>query len=332
MQYIHSKVLVFLGALAVGWMAPAWAVDNGRIQVTVPSFGQTSLKLFDAGGGQVPSAPDATLFTNLKPGPYTLRVERDGKTSETPVPVEEDKTCMVKVDDKGDSELVRCLPLALVGQQQNPWTFGVLGGWKKTPFNSSLNTTFGNGSDDLEEDGASLALEARYNLNQRIKGARLFMFGTYMQYFGTDLQRLFLNLHPTPALDTGTGAEEKNALHLGVGSRWNVAQRVGMELMLGAHATRVKGSILTLESQGGGTDLSFQRTKTLYGPLLALGMTYPLWTMKNGRPLNGVFRWTRTWMPGFNVSGNSAFSGGNYDARIKGGAQDNLQLGVQWDW
>ncbi len=337
MHCIRSKVFGCLGALvlAAGWISPAWAVDNGRIQVTVPSIGQTSLKLFDPGGIQVPSAPDATTFTGLKPGPYTLRTERDGKASETKVPVEEDKTCMVKVDDKGDSELVRCVAMALLGQQQqSPWTFGVLGGWKKTPFDTRLNTTFGNGDADLEEGGGSLALEARYNFRKRQQnlGAQMFLYGTYVHYFGTDLERLFLNVHPLAALDTGAAAEEKNALQLGVGSRWNIAQRLGLELMLGVHATRVKGSIITLESQGGGTDLRFDRTKTLFGPTLGLGLTYPLRTMKNGHPLNGVFRWTRAWMPDFSVSGSSAFSGGNYDARINGGAQDSFQLGVQWNW
>jgi hypothetical protein len=322
-------------ALAMGGSSVAYAVDNGRIQVTVPSIGQTSLKLFDAGGIQVPSGPDATTFTDLKPGAYTLRAERDGKASETKVPVEEDKTCMVKVDEKGDSKLVRCVAMALVAQQQqSPWTFGVLGGWKQTPFDTRLNTSFGNGSADLEEEGTSLALEARYNFRQRQQqlGARMFLYGTYVHYFGTDLERLFLNVHPTPAQDTGVSTEEKNALHLGVGSRWNLAQRLGLELMLGAHATRVKGGITTLESQGGGTDLRFQRTKTLYGPMLALGLTYPLWTMQNGHPLNGVFRWTRTWMPDFSVTGSSAFSGGTYDARVNGGPNDSIQLGVQWDW
>ena len=337
MKYIRSAVWGFLSVLVlvVGYVPAAFAVDNGRIQVNVPSIGQTSLKLFDTLGAAMPSS-DPTTFANLKPGGYTLRSERDGKVSETKVAVEENQTCMVKVDDKGDSELVRCLPVALVGQQQQrPWTFGVLGGWKETPFDTRLNTTFGNGSADLEESGGSLALEARYNFRRRQQnlGAEMFLYGTYVHYFGTDLERLFLDVHGAPGnLDTGAGAEEKNALQVGVGGHWNLAQRLGMELMLGAHATRVKGSVVTLESQGGGTDLRFSRNKTLVGPMLALGLTYPLLTMQNGHPLNGVFRWTRTWMPDFNVSGSSAFSGGNYDARINGGAQDNFQLGVLWNW
>lgn len=337
---MHRKISAMLkpltaGLLALGVAAPALAVDNGRLQVTVPSLGQTSLKLFGPGGAQVPPGPDATTFTGLAPGVYTLHVERDGKTSETRVPMEEDQTCLVRVDDKGDSELVRCLPLALVGQQQQqPWTIGLLGGWKNTPFDTRLNTDFGNGTADLEEGGGSLALEARYNfrLRQQDLGALMFLYGTYVHYFGTDLERLFLDVHGAPALDTGVSAEEKNALQLGFGSRWNLAQRLGIELMLGVHATRVEGGITTLESQGGGTDLHFSRTKTLYGPMLALGLSYPMLTLANGRPLNGTFRWTRTWLPDFCLSGSSAFSGGTYDACIDGGAQDNFQLGVQWGW
>ncbi len=337
MYRVTSALFTFLAAalLALGAAAPALAVDNGRIQVTVPSVGQTSLKLFAPSGSIVPSGPDASTFTGLKAGQYTLRAERDGKTSETQVPVEEDKTCMVKVGDQGDSELVRCLPLALVGQQQqSPWTFGVLGGWNKPSFDTRLNTTFGNGVAGLEDDGSNLALDARYNFRKRQQnlGAQMFLFGTYVHYFGTDLERLFLDDHGGAALDTGVSAEGTNALHLGFGSRWNLAQRLGFELMLGVHATRVKGGITTLESQGGGTDLRFTRTKALFGPMLALGLNYPMLTLANGRPLNGTFRWTRTWLPDFSLSGSSAFSGGNYDARIDGGAQDNFQLGVQWDW
>lgn len=329
-----ARTALVTALMALGLAAPALAVDNGRIQVTVPSVGQTSLKLFGPAGTEVPPGADGH-YAGLAPGNYVLRAQRDGKTSETRVPVEEDKTCLVKVDDRGDSELVRCVPLALVGQQQQrPWTFGVLGGWKETPFDTRLNTTFGNGTADLEEGGGSLALDARYNFRKRQQslGAQMFLYGTYVHYFGTDLERLFLNVHPTAALDTGVSIEEENALHLGFGARWNLAQRLGFELMLGAHATRVKGGITTLESQGGGTDLRFNRTKTLTGPLFAMALSYPILTLANGHPLNGVFRWTRTWMPDYSLSGSSAFSGGNYDARVDGGAQDNFQLGVQWDW
>lgn len=320
--------------LTLGVAAPALAVDNGRIQVTVPSVGETSLKLFGPGGTEVSPGAEPATYTDLAAGAYTLRTEREGKVSETRIPVEEDKTCLVKVDDTGDTELLRCVALVLLGQQQQqPWTFGVLGGWKETPFDSQLTTSFGSGSVNLEEDGGSLALEARYNFRrQQQLGARLFLYGTYMHYFGTDVERMFLNVHPTSAMDTGVYVDEDYALHLGIGSRWNLAQRLGLELMLGAHITRVESHLTTLESQGGGTDLRFRRNKNDAGPMMALGLTYPLMKLPNGRPLNGTFRWTRTWLSDINISGASAYSGGQYESRVDGGAQDNLQLGVQWDW
>lgn len=321
--------------LTLGAATPALAVDNGQIQVDVPPVGETSLKLFGPTGAEVAPGSVPTTFKDLAPGAYTLRTERDGKVSETSVPVEEDKTCLVKVDEKGDSELLRCVALVLLGQQQQqPWTFGVLGGWKETPFDTQLATTFGSGSADLEEDGGSLALEARYNFRQRQQylGAKLFLYGTYVHYFGTDVERMFLNIHPTTAMDTGVYVDEDYALHFGIGSRWNLAQRVGLELMLGAHITRVESHLTTLESQGGGTDLRFRRNKNDAGPMVALGLTYPLMKLPNGHPLNGTFRWTRTWLSDINVSGASSYSGGSYESRVDGGSQDNLQLGVQWDW
>lgn len=321
--------------LALGTATPAMAVDNGRIQVDVPPVGETSLKLFGPTGTQVSPGTDPTTFTDLAPGAYTLRAERDGKVSETPVPVEEDKTCLVKVDEQGDSELLRCVALVLLGQQQQqPWTFGVLGGWKETPFDTNLTTTFGSGSADLEEDGGSLALEARYNFRKRQQylGAQLFLYGTYVHYFGMDVQRMFLNVHPTAAMDTGAYADEDYAVHLGLGSRWNLAQRLGMELMLGIHITRLESHLTTLESQGGGRDLQFSRDKHDTGPMLGLGLTYPLLKLPNGHPLNGTFRWTRTWLSDISVSGASSYSGGSYHSRVDGGSQDNFQLGVQWDW
>lgn len=315
--------------------APALAVDNGQIQVNVPPVGETSLKLFGPTGKAVAPGADPTTFKDLAPGTYTLHAERDGKVSETSVPVEEDKTCLVKVNEQGDSELLRCVALVLLGQQQQqPWTFGVLGGWTETPFDTQLVTTFGSASADLEEDGGSLALEARYNFRRRQQhlGAQLFLYGTYVHYFGTDVQRMFLNIHPTAAMDTGVYVEEDFALHLGVGSRWNLAQRLGMEMMLGIQITRLESHLTTLESQGGGKDLQFSRDKHDTGPMVALGLTYPLLTLPNGHPLNGTFRWTRTWLSDISVSGASAYSGGSYHSRVDGGSQDNFQLGVQWDW
>jgi hypothetical protein len=270
--------------IMTAWLpAEVHAVANGSVSVIAPPA--VKLSLLSKSNNTVVAAGDGELVAkDLAPGTYTVSTQVGSEPAKTSdIVVETDKDCRYQVDtDTGKAERIRCIGLLVMAQQQYPWTFGLLAGWKQTPFNARLDTTFGNGDTELEEDGYSLSLEARYNFRRRQQslGANLFLYGAYVHYFGTEAERLFLNDHVAdPALDTGAGVEEHNALHLGIGSHWNIAQRLGFELMLGVHATRVTGTLTTLESQGGGSDLVFKRDKTLLGPMLALGLTYHLFNL-----------------------------------------------------
>lgn len=328
---LRNLSFILLTVAGLGSSTGAYAI-TGQLSVTTPSIGTPVRLTLKQGGKVLASGENEVTASGVPEGPVTVLSQVGTQPpQESEAVVEGDKDCRYEVDTAtGRAKRIRCVALLVMAQQQYPWSFGLLGGWKRTPFDTTLNSTFGNGSTDLDEGGISLSLEARYNLRRRQQnlGANLFLYGTYVRYFGTSAEKLFLDDHGGAALDTGAGTEEKYGLHLGFGSRWNLAQQLGFELMLGAHATRVTGTLPTLESQGGGSDLVFKRNKFLLGPMVALAVTYPLFQLA-GVPVDGALRWTAMRMPDFSVAGSSAFSGGNYSANFGGGWQHTLQFGLQ---
>ena len=83
----------------------------------------------------------------------------------------------------------------------------------------------------------------------------------------------------------------------------------------------MSASVTTDESGGGGIYNKFTKDKTVVGPSLGLGLTWPTDWGK------GVFRYTANWMPSVTVSGTSAINNFDYTGKVKGGRQDIFQLG-----
>ena len=336
---MQNALKCFFGALlmvmGLGISSMAYAVATVDTTVTGSKVAETTIKLTDSSGSTVAPDPGTkNKFSGLAAGSYTVEVLQGGKTVGSPSTVAlEDGDNQLRVNS--DTGAVSILPLLAHRQQQQQygWSFGVLGGWKETPYRSTVsveNGLFGSGRTSLEEDGNSLALEARYNFRrmQQAFGARLFLYGTYVKYFGTDREKIFIDAHGADGInDTGARAEEKHSIMFGVGSRWNVAQKLGLELMLGAHRTRVNLSATTDEL---GNPFKFSKSKSMWGPMFALGLTYPLTTLSNGLPLVATARWTRTWMRDTSLSGVSTGPcfGCRYDADFDGGSQDNFQVGI----
>src|SRR3954463_16766670 len=72
-------------------------------------------------------------------------------------------------------------------QQQYPFSFGIMGGYKRTPFSGTIRSSALNreASGGLEESGGSLGLEARYTfrLPQMPAGAQPFAYVNYFEHF-----------------------------------------------------------------------------------------------------------------------------------------------------
>lgn len=317
--------------------SPAIAIANLEVIATGPRAAETTLRLFDPAGK--PVAADSgkpNLFSNLPSGGYTAETLVAGAPvgSRTMIRLD-DGDQQARVDSMtGAVEIIRRIARRQQ-QQQEGWEFGVLGGYKRTPYRATLDSLALNkgGSSNFETDGGSLALEARYNLRVRAQqqlGAALFLFGTYVEYLGTDEQRRFVDFHPTPGKDSGVAIDEKRSVILGLGSRWNTAQQTGVELMLGMHWTQARITGMADESCCGGIDNRFSRNKDIFGPMLGVGTRFPLVRLQTGRPMFGSLRYTALHMKDIQVSGRSSRFPFDYTARGDGGWNHNVQAGVHW--
>ena len=339
---ILSRVFIHFVLLLIG-IASASAALAGADVTVVPTgerAGQTAFGLFDSAGQPVaPDPGNPSRFTNLPPGTYFAEVSVGGEAvgGRTAVRLDDGSNQLRVSSATGAAEVPR--QIVFQQQLQSAWGFGLYGGWKRTPYNGELSfddnrAVTMSGRTDLEEDGTSLAIEARYYMRrqQQTLGAQLFLYGTYAEYFGTESQRRFLDLHPPlGSNDSGLSVDEKRSFMFGLGGRWNLAQQLGFELMLGAHATRVRASMLFDESGGGGLNERISRNKTLWGPMLALGLTYPLWKLASGHPVLGVVRYTALRMRDINFAAmSSTFPNFDYRAHFDGGWNQSFQLGLQY--
>jgi hypothetical protein len=317
-------------------VSAALALSNVEVVPTGARAGETRLNLLDSGGKPVtPDAGNPNRYSNIPSGRYATEVVVGGKPVGSRSSVNlDDGNNRLRVDSvTGAVEVIRQI-VFLQQQQQSAWGFGLYGGWKRMPYDGEFSRASppNGGSTDLDTDGWLLALEARYywRRQQQTLGAQLFLYGTYVEYFGTDEQRRFLDIHPTPGNDSGLGIKEKRSVLYGLGGRWNLAQQVGFELMLGGHTTWVRGEGFSDESCCGSTDVRFSRDKTLWGPMVAVGLTYPLFKLASGRPVTGFARWTALHMDDFEATGRSPAFGFDYRARFNGGWNNSLVVGAQF--
>ena len=322
-----------LATLLLGITAASTIYAGATVKVTPTGAraDETALRLVDSYGAPLAADPgDRNSFTDLPPGIYLAQVFVGDRPAgpQTTIGLEQGES-EIRIAAAGVTEVKP--PIAQRQQQlmmQAAWSFGVLGGWKWTPYDMTFTSNiFGaNARTGAEETAGALAAEVRYNFSRRQQnlGARLFLFGTYIHYFGTDAERRFVNLHPTPGLDTGGRIEEKRSFGFGLGAHWNIAQRVGFELLLGAAATRLEFAALSNESGGGGGDVRIPRRATEWGPLIALGLTYPVF-----QAVTGTARLYAMRMGDQDVAGRSPLVPvWDYAARFHGGWQYMCMLGL----
>jgi hypothetical protein len=311
----------------------AWAVSNVQVSATGPRAGETTLRLFDPGGKPVAAdASDSRRFSNLAPGAYTAEVLVGGKPVGSRSTVRlDDGDNELRVDSRtGAVEVIRRVA-RMQQQQQDGLEFGIFGGWKRTPFDGRFEST-ALGADDsrsFKTDATNLSVEARYNFRaaREMPDTRFFVFGGYTHYFDADERKRFLDLHPTPGNDSGIAVDERYSWTMGLGARWMLSSTVGLEAMLGAHATRTRVDALSDESCCGGPDNRFRRSRTDWGPMAGIGLRCRLGQLGSGRPLTGVLRYTAMKVDDIEVSGRSAF-GFDYGARVNGGWNHSVQVGL----
>lgn len=327
---VHIAALACIAVVASILSTSAFAVASS-LTVTGPTA--TKLTLFSQTGSKVASGVGDMSADKLPPGSYQVVAEdASGQTKTTNIQVDRDTSCNYRVNENGEAQRIRCIPLAdqqqQQQQQQEPLDFVFLGGYKRTPYDAHVSSNIpAMGDIGLKDNGGTFTLESRYHFPND-DGSRddTFAYGGIDWYGGISKTRIPLDFHfPVPGDETGAKMEEKYAFRLGVGKSWDLGNKWGLELMGGAHFTRVSSSIITNE---GGPNQEFKKSKFVVGPSLGLGLTFPLYSMPGtNRPVMGTARYTANWMPNVNVSGMSTFPF-DYSAKFKGGRQDNFQLGL----
>jgi hypothetical protein len=327
-KQMHIAVLACITIAASILSTSAYALASS---LTVSAPNTTKLSLFNRSGAEVASGDGNLSATNIQPGYYELRAQTaSGEVKTTPVQVEADTSCNYSVGESGEAVRVRCVPLMTQQQQQQQdfLSFVFLGGIKRTPFDAHVtsNTIPAAGDIGMEDRGGIFSVESRYHF-PNADGTRdhTFAYGGIDWYAGLRKTRRTLDFHaPVPGDETGAKVDEKYGVRLGIGKSWDIGNKWGLELMGGAHLTRVSTSIITNENNP--QDTQFKKSKFVVGPSVGLGLTFPLYNIPGvNRPVMGTARYTANWMPDINVDGMALF---DYHANIDGGRQDIFQLGV----
>ena len=320
------------------------AVGDARINVSGQSLNEIQLVLTDAQGNEVKQqqndrdrAAGYWYFRNVPDGTYGLKVlNKNGQLVQptTPQPrvvIRDGRTSSYRVDaDTGAVTLISSLASSIAAH----WSFGPLVGATFSPYNGFVESSALNSSGTTSLDGTwgLFGFEGRYYFNpaQQLaqQGLRLFVYGSYVHYFGSSIEKKFLDDHPTPGADVGAGVDQKWTGILGVGANLNIAQRLGLGLMLGAHMTRVETIALADETGGGGANNRFSRGQYVFGPAFAAELFYPICDIQGVGTVEWLARGQVMLMPDTSVDGRSS---NNYDylARGKGGAEGSFQTGFR---
>jgi hypothetical protein len=310
---------------------PAHAVGNGQFNVVGNSLNDVQLTLTDAQGNQVQQDDRSTdrgagywWFRDVRPGTYTVTVRRNGQTVGQPqqVDIRDDATTSFRVDSSTGAVTTVS---SMASRTLDHFSVGMYGGFKGSPYNARVSSTALNstGSGGLDGGWGLMGFEGRYYFNpaQQLAqafGARLFVYGSYVHYFGSPRENLFLDLHPTPGKDVGASVDEKGSGILGIGGNLNIAQRLGLGLMLGLHVTRLDVSARANETGGGGQNNTFTESHTVVGPAFGAELFYPVAYLQGVGTLEWMLRGQGLWMPDSSVDGRSNL-GFDYHARAEGG-------------
>lgn len=318
----------------------AHAVATVEVNVTGPGLGQTSLQLTDMQGNVVEEdersdrAAGFWYWRNAQPGTYRLQVFRNGVPAGPAREIEVTDNATNRFRADAQSGQVAEVSSGMVPQTMNRFSVGVMGGWKETSWDGTISGGGSRGEGDLDDSLGFFGIEGRYYLSptqQRMQalGAGLFITGTYFHYLGGGRDRFLLDLHGGAGDDTGAGMEENWSFMLGIGKQWNIYQRLGMALMIGAHMTEADVAALSDESVGGGENLRFEDSELLFGPFVGLEFATSRGFFP-AIPALALFIQSRLlWMPDAEVEGESAFTGNNYRAEADGGAQFSGMVGVR---
>ena len=314
------------GIFLIGLMTASTVGAVSNLTIGTQGSTATKLSLFNRDNEQVASGTGGLTATGIDPGAYRLLVDTPAGPVETGIEVEDETTCTYQVDtESGKADRLRCVPLLAQQQQQQQagWSLIGLGGIKRSPFDADISTLFGNGSADLQDNGWRFSLEGRRQIGSSASGTT-FAWGGVDVYSSVKDTKLTLDVHPTPGNDTGAGFEEEYGLRLGIGRSWSLGNGVSVDGLIGVHATRVKGTLITDESGGGGNREMFTDREFLLGPTVGVGVSMPLRGMP-GAFLHG--RATLDHMPDIDVSGRSSL-GFDYSQTIDGGWQPSFQVGI----
>lgn len=330
-------MFVIAAAFLCAPVKQAHAIATVEVNVTGQSLGETTLQLTDEQGQAVKEDDDSDKaagfwrWRNKRPGTYRLQVLRNGVPVGAPqtIQVIDNKTNTFRADSQGGQ--VTTISSAFAPDVMRQYAVGVYGGWKHTPWDGTISSTVANttpASGDLDDNFGMIGFEGRYYLSpvqQRMQalGAGLFITGTYIHYMTGGLDRLFGSHHiPVPGDDVGVGVDERWSFLLGLGKEFNLYQRLGIALMVGAHMTRADITALADEGQGE----RYRQSRTLFGPFIGAELFYRIGAFYS-LPVVLALQTRMMWMPDTTLSANS--NNFAYHAEVDGGPNVNVMAGLR---
>ncbi|MEO8038558.1 MAG: hypothetical protein ABI794_07290 [Betaproteobacteria bacterium] len=289
-------------------------------------------------------APDSEERLSANPPPIkfdgtlTVKTEYDNGTSKFQT-LTHDPTQRVNIAwDKSLDQYVltsatRVVPSDLRRAHSEPgWALQVFGDYKLTPYGSTTVSSTGSavvGAPDLGTSMASVGVGIRRYFATTAAGIQPFAYAAYSEYFGNSVRAADVTYHFGNAPDTGGQIKEDRSFLAGFGAHFELAPTVGLDIMAGVHATRMRVSVFSDERSGGGPYNEFSSDKWLFGPTLGGQVSIPLFLLGPGSPVFLFMQYQAMLMDDVSHSGTSPFTANTYSVNADGGIQSKIMFGFE---
>jgi len=335
---LHLRFLRLLAVcLATLAASNALAVGNLQIDTVGASAGQATLVLETPAGQPVKPAADSTAtqanFRDLNAGTYNLRTVVNGKqVGETQrVQIRDNETARYRVDTTtGVATVVAAALLARPQQQQSLFWLGFGVGYSDAKVDGSFTSPFGNGSGGVDSNGFKGGLEFQF-APPVLRDQRLGSWFAYGRVYslGIDGTGFFVDAHPAAGVaDSGVKQKFDYEATAGLGWRFPVTPEFGLALFGGLAMTRMKTTVFSDETGGGGPYNSATSTKNSFGPNWGLEASYRL-RLPQGRNTEMFFRAEQLYYGSNDAMVMSPFTGATYRGGVNSGHINQFTGGLR---
>lgn len=337
MSLLHCfRFLAFLGSVI--FAGSVLAVGNLQVDTVGASAGEATLVLEAPTGDTVKPDADGMAgqisFRNLDAGTYKLRTLVNGQQvgEAQAISIQDNETARYKVDTStGIATAVAAAMLGWPQQQQSMFWLGFGFGYADDDGDGSFTSIFGNGDGGLNSNGAKGGIE--FQIAPPMPAQH---FGSWYAYgrlysLGIDDKGFFVDAHPTPGRDSGVKQEFDYEAMFGLGWRFPVTQQFGLALFGGLAMTRMKTTVFSDETGGGGPYNKATSSKTSYGANWGIEASYRLrWPQRRNTEL--FLRAEQLRYRSNDASVTSPFTGATYRGGIDSGHINQYTTGLRFNF